>query len=270
MVTLGLALAIFSCNRQADYLDYDRAIPYVRYDNADVGEILRSLFRETGENYAVESDVKGLVNLELKQTPFTIVLKKVLDQVHASSTKDHTVTFVENAPAGPTKDDVLARKLPAYDFRKVGVGDAISVVFKEARINYRHSTINGSFVGLMMKEGTVQEDLEILLPLAKCKSDYTHGHFELVPESEERPLREVLRKPVHGIDFLDVDAKDAFSTFFKQIGAEYVLAPNIDQRFTLHLSDTSFENALDALCRLTHTTYQLRGTVYQIEPRSFQ
>ena len=108
------------------------------------------------------------------------------------------------------------------------------------------------------------------MPVAKCKANYSHGHFDLLPESVEKPLREILNKPVRGIDFVGIKANDAFATLFKQMGAEFALGPDIDMRVTMNLRDVKFEDALDMLCQLTDTTYQLRGTVYQIERRSFQ
>ena len=271
MVILGLAMTMFATRLQGDILDGDMKIFEIDYTNVDINEALRSLFRSRYINYGAESGLQGNVNIHMKDVPFLVALKQCLDQVHGSSCETHNGIFiVEDMPDHPSEGDVLNRKLPAYDFRSVPVDEALKTIFAEACVRYRHMKIEPTLVGRKLREGTLRQDLEVLMPVAKCKANYTHGHFDLLPNSAELPLREILEKRVHGIDFIDVSAKDAFATFFKQIGAEYVLGSEIDARLTLNLRDVKFEDALDLLCQLTDTTYQLRGTVYQIERRSFQ
>ena len=271
MVTLVLAMKLITAHVQGDMLDEDRGPSYVRYENADVNEVLRTLFHEVNANYAIESGVSGSINLELKGARFSVILNKILGQVHASTPGHHRGMYIiEDTPDHPSESDVLNRKLQGHNFKKVGIDEALATVFDDAHIRYRHPKIDTTYVGSIIPEGTLEESLEVLLPLAKCTANYTHGHFDLLPDSEEKPIREVLDKPVHNIDFINIGATNAFATLFKQSGAEYVLGPNIDRRLTLNLRDAKFGDALDVLCQLTDTTYQLRGTVYQITRRSFE
>jgi type II secretory pathway component GspD/PulD (secretin) len=270
MVSLALALTLVASHRQGDIFDADPKFLSIEFANADVARVLRGVFRHVNANFAIESGVQGGVNLSLKDAPFSIVLNMVLNQVFASSNEQHGVFIVEDTPNAVPSDVVMSRKLPAYDFNHTSVQDALTTVFKDARVKFRHPAIKDVEVGRKLPDRTLSQVLEILLPLASCKANYTHGHFELMPELTEWPPGYLLGKTVHGIDFIEVSAKDAFSTFFHQVGANYVLDPDIDRRFTLHLSDTKFENTLDILCQMTNTTYQYHGDVFKIERRQFQ
>ena len=271
MVTISLALSLISSHNQGDFFDGDMKIFSVDYSNAEINRVIRAIFQSRSLKYGVESGIQGSVELHMKEIPLLIVLKKSLDQVKASAYENsHHIYVVEDMPDHPSEWDVLNRKLPAYDFKKVALNYAIDSIFADARLRYRHPKIDSKNVGMSLREGTLKQALEVLLPLAKCTANYTHGHFDLLPDSEEKPIREVLDKPVHNIDFINIGATNAFATLFKQSGAEYVLGPNIDRRLTLNLRDAKFGDALDVLCQLTDTTYQLRGTVYQITRRSFE
>lgn len=270
MVQLAIALTLFAPRSQGDIFDGDPIFHSIEYQNVDIGEALRHIFRHVYANYSIESGIQGNVNLHLVNTPFSKVLSKTLDQVQSSANFERGLYIVEKMPAHPSSFDILERKLPAYNFQKITLKQAFDNVFSDAKTTYRLSKMESKIVSLKIPIGTLKQGLQVLLPLARCKANYTHGHFELLPDSVEKPSKETLEKRVHGIDFIDIEAKDAFKAFFKQIGAEYILGPNIDNRFTLLLRDAKFEDALDTVCQLTDTTYQLQSNVYKIERRSFQ
>jgi hypothetical protein len=58
-------------------------IPSIEYQQADVREALRALFKMVGVSYAIDPDVQGYVTVSLKSVPFGTALQSILRQVDA-------------------------------------------------------------------------------------------------------------------------------------------------------------------------------------------
>jgi hypothetical protein len=67
---------------QGDILDHK--ILSAEYQNSDLREVLKTLFREVGASYSISADVQGAVTLVMKDQKFELVLQNVLAQVGAT------------------------------------------------------------------------------------------------------------------------------------------------------------------------------------------
>ena len=67
---------------QGDVLDHK--ILSAEYQNSDLREVLKSLFREVGASYSIGADVQGTVTMSMKDAKFELVLQNVLAQVGAT------------------------------------------------------------------------------------------------------------------------------------------------------------------------------------------
>jgi hypothetical protein len=61
-----------------------RIIPSLEYQQADVREALRALFRTVGVDYSIAPDVQGLITVSLRNVPFETALQAILRQVDAT------------------------------------------------------------------------------------------------------------------------------------------------------------------------------------------
>lgn len=61
-----------------------RIIPSLEYDQADVREALRALFRTVGVSYSIAPDVQGSITVSLKNVQFAVALENILKQVDAT------------------------------------------------------------------------------------------------------------------------------------------------------------------------------------------
>jgi hypothetical protein len=262
---LTLYIALSTTCFQGDLFDEDRTISSVEYGNADVHKVLRALLREINGDYVIESGINGPINLRLKHTPFSVVLKKVVSQVHASVSFQNGVFFVEDAPNLADYEGLMSRKLPRYNFTKTKVGDALKTIFIDAHVKVRLPLLPDVAVDNQFREQTLRQAIDWILPLTKCRLAYRRGRFDFIPKSEELLPGGLLDKRVAAADFLDTSAKDAFSTLFSQTGVQFVLGPDIDSRVTMRLQSRKLEQALDILCQATDTNYRWHGDVVQIE-----
>lgn len=62
----------------------DQVIPTVNFQQAEIREALKILFRNVGVNYSVANDVTGFVTASLSNVPFETALRNLLDQVEAT------------------------------------------------------------------------------------------------------------------------------------------------------------------------------------------
>lgn len=67
---------------QGDVLDHH--IVSAEYQNSDLREVLKSLFREVGASYSISADVQGSITMSMKDAKFELVLQNVLAQVGAT------------------------------------------------------------------------------------------------------------------------------------------------------------------------------------------
>lgn len=61
-----------------------QTIPSVQFENADIRDALKVLFRAVGANYSVAPEVQGLVTANLTNVPFETALRNLLNQVNAT------------------------------------------------------------------------------------------------------------------------------------------------------------------------------------------
>ena len=59
-------------------------IPSVQFENADIRDALKVLFRPVGASYSVAPEVQGLVTANLTNVPFETALRNLLNQVNAT------------------------------------------------------------------------------------------------------------------------------------------------------------------------------------------
>ena len=84
VVALAMTTACMAplASAQGDILDHK--ILSAEYQNSDLREVLKTLFREVGASYSISADVQGSVTMSMKDAKFELVLQNVLAQVGAT------------------------------------------------------------------------------------------------------------------------------------------------------------------------------------------
>ncbi len=67
---------------QGDILDHK--ISSAEYQNSDLREVLKTLFKEVNASYSIPPDIQGQITLSMKDAKFELVLQNVLAQVGAT------------------------------------------------------------------------------------------------------------------------------------------------------------------------------------------
>ena len=67
---------------QGDILDHK--ISSAEYQNSDLREVLKTLFKEVNASYSIPPDIQGQITLSMKEAKFELVLQNVLAQVGAT------------------------------------------------------------------------------------------------------------------------------------------------------------------------------------------
>ena len=67
---------------QGDILDH--VINSAEYQNADLREVLKTLFKEVNASYSIPPDIQGSITISMKSAKFELVLQNVLNQVSAT------------------------------------------------------------------------------------------------------------------------------------------------------------------------------------------
>ncbi len=62
----------------------DKVISSAEYQQADIREALKTLFRQVDANYSILPEVQGTVTINLKNARFELVLQNLLNQVNAT------------------------------------------------------------------------------------------------------------------------------------------------------------------------------------------
>ena len=106
---------------QGDILDHK--ISSAEYQNADLREVLKTLFKEVNASYSIPPDIQGSITLSMKDAKFELVLQNVLAQVNATyryeggvfvilKREDPTLANPSQDPnAPPTKAGKIVRKI---------------------------------------------------------------------------------------------------------------------------------------------------------------
>ena len=257
MLTLGFTIALLSPHVQGDLLDGDRTISSILYENADVVEVLRVLFRECNENYVIDPNVHGTINLSLKGAHFSKILKSILDQVNASSRIEEGVYFVK--PEQPEETRFLNRPVPAFDFSGVELSVAIDKVFQAAGSPYRHERIKSIVLGKVLPTVTLQEDLNILLPLGDLQKQFVKGQISIQNKCPVIPDG-TMEKRLTDLNFVSVDLGVAIRALLRQAGANYDSDSDIGGKLTFRLKEVPFGVALRAMCRSANLNYTVSGS----------
>lgn len=79
----------------------DPIIPSVDYDQADIRDALRALFKSVNVNYSIASDVQGVLSLKKRNQRFTYLLNEMLKQVDATYRLEGGVYMIIHKPTAP-------------------------------------------------------------------------------------------------------------------------------------------------------------------------
>jgi type II secretory pathway component GspD/PulD (secretin) len=74
-----LAVRSYTTNMAEDYI-----FPSIEFDQADVREAVRDVFKHVGAAYSLAPEVQGLITLSLRNITFEAVLQDILRQVDAT------------------------------------------------------------------------------------------------------------------------------------------------------------------------------------------
>ena len=98
---------------QGDILDHQ--ISSAEYQNSDLREVLKTLFKEVNASYSIPPDIQGSITLSMKNAKFELVLQNVLNQVNATYRYEGGVfVILRREPIGDPKgpDDSTVPKPP--------------------------------------------------------------------------------------------------------------------------------------------------------------
>jgi hypothetical protein len=85
---------------QGDILDHQ--ISSAEYQNSDLREVLKTLFKEVNASYSIPPDIQGSITLSMKNAKFELVLQNVLNQVGATYRYEGGVfVILKREPTGP-------------------------------------------------------------------------------------------------------------------------------------------------------------------------
>ena len=256
MIPLFLALLTLP---QGDFFVED--IFQVDYENADVGQVLKFLFKGVNAQYRIDPDVHGTITLHLKKTPYPEVLKKILTQAHAYSVFEDQVFYVEHGPEPPAESKILARRLPTFDFIKTNNFEAIKEVFKAAKVESKLGNFYWEKVGRKLPSGTLKEDLDLIFSNRNLAYRYVRGYFE-VNEEPPKIQDDLLDTILPEVEFFNVDVREALRQLLKKTGANYTVDPEIQGKLMLRLTNVSYEQAIQFICTSVHATYSYRNKTF--------
>ena len=69
------------------------------------------------------------------------------------------------------------------------------------------------------------------------------------------------------LEYEQADVREALKALFKNVGVNYVIAPEIQGTITVNLKNVTFETAIQNVLRQVDATYRVEGGVYQIVKR---
>jgi hypothetical protein len=79
-IAIGLAPAVIHAQEDPS----EKIIPSLEYEQADVREALRALFKTVNVSYSIAPDVQGSITVSLKNVKFDLALQNILRQVNAT------------------------------------------------------------------------------------------------------------------------------------------------------------------------------------------
>jgi type II secretory pathway component GspD/PulD (secretin) len=91
----------------------------IRAEGAPVGDVLRTVFRKTGEQYRIDESVTGFVDLYLENVTMDRILQEIQQsrEVPFKITRDKGITLVTRAPDIRTQADAVGTKMEAQGSR---------------------------------------------------------------------------------------------------------------------------------------------------------
>jgi hypothetical protein len=81
---------------------------------------------------------------------------------------------------------------------------------------------------------------------------------------------DVANVKIHSLEYDKADVREALRSLFKEVGANYSIAADVQGTVTLSMKDVTFETALQNITRQIDATYRLTGGVYEIIKRAPQ
>jgi|GEM_PF-2106141 len=100
-----LTLALLGCLMAAPAASYavqndpdTFIIESLEFDQADIRDVLKVMFRSTGFNYTVAPDVQGVIQVSLKNVPFKVALRNVLNQANATWREEGNIFNIIRKP----------------------------------------------------------------------------------------------------------------------------------------------------------------------------
>jgi bla regulator protein BlaR1 len=84
IVSIGLVAKVRAQPQPIQADVSQQIVPSVEFDNTDVRQCLRSLFKMVNTSYSIAPEVQGTVTLSLKNVSFEVALQNVLRQVDAT------------------------------------------------------------------------------------------------------------------------------------------------------------------------------------------
>src|SRR5580700_3985676 len=78
---------------------------------------------------------------------------------------------------------------------------------------------------------------------------------------------DVSNQVIASLDLQDVDVRDAIRALFKNVNANYVVAPEVQGTVTIQLKNVKFEVALRNILDQVKATYRIEGGIFNIIKR---
>ncbi len=277
-------------------------VPVVEFQNADVREAVRWLFRKGLFGGTVAPEVQGVVTVSLRNVPWELALQQVLRQVEATYRIEHgfyEVVRREDEAFGPIVE-------PPAPWPSVADRQAIEAGYRWLRRNValgRGKEIK-AWLGDAVLESPIARtkvegvqayrafvDTERAFPVfslrgyrpvprkaagpawiaAEVAYATTSDRAFVVYRDEWRPLSDGSWRLVHRqnatLRFENADIRDVLRMVWGDVGAAYRIDPRVQGRVTLDLTGVPFESALQQVLQNIRATYRIEGGVYDIVPQ---
>lgn len=165
----------------AERADVGRTVVSLEFQNADVRDALRDMFRHVDANFTIAPDVQGTVTIKLQNVPFDEALNSVLGQVGGAVVKEGGVYMIQKsadaAGGRAPSDDVVITSL---DFDQVDARDAIKYLFKQVNANYTVAPEVQGTVTLTLRNVTFNVALRNLLDQIRATFVLQDGIYRIV------------------------------------------------------------------------------------------
>jgi type II secretory pathway component GspD/PulD (secretin) len=173
VLTLIALVAALIAPASAQTSEPDRVIPSVEIDNGDVGEVLRTVFKNTEATFKLDPQVTGTVTISERNITLGNLLKAILKQVNAAYRIENGVYLIEKIGAVQVTGD----KPLSVTLKNSTVADATRMLCMKTGASFRIEPGIQGRITLTAKDIALEELLNLMLGQVNAKYRKENGVY---------------------------------------------------------------------------------------------